>query len=296
METWVLLSISAAFLQNLRSALQKILTPQVGVVGATYARFVFAAPCAVLCAALLIRLDDHPAPGFTLAFALWGLSGGLGQIAGTLLLLKLFSLRNFAVGNTFAKTETVQAAIIGFLLLGDLVAPLPMAGILLSLAGLVIVSGTRGFHGGALNRAAGLGIASGAAFAYSGVAYRAAGLSLAGEGEFLIRAAVTLAFVTAAQTAALSIWMALRAPGAMGRVMRAWRVAAPVGLTGMLASLCWFSAFTLATAANVKAVGQVELVFSYLTAVLLFRERPSLRETLGMTIVSGGILLLVLSS
>ena len=47
MPAWVALAIGAAFLQNLRSALQKALTRGSGVLGATYARFLFAAPWAV---------------------------------------------------------------------------------------------------------------------------------------------------------------------------------------------------------------------------------------------------------
>ena len=47
MSLWVAISLAAAFLQNLRTALQKALTPRVGVVGATCARFLFAAPWAV---------------------------------------------------------------------------------------------------------------------------------------------------------------------------------------------------------------------------------------------------------
>jgi drug/metabolite transporter (DMT)-like permease len=48
--------------------------------------------------------------------------------------------------------------------------------------------------------------------------------------------------------------------------------------------------------AQVKAVGQVELVFSWLTARFAFGERPSPRETLAIALVSGGILLLILAS
>ena len=78
-------------------------------------------------------------------------------------------------------------------------------------------------------------------------------------------------------------------------MLAAWRLAAPVGLAGMLASLGWFAAFGLATAAEVKAVGQIELLFSWLTARLAFGERPSLRETAGIALVSFGIAVLVLT-
>jgi drug/metabolite transporter (DMT)-like permease len=294
MELWVGLSLAAAFLQNLRSALQKSLTARVGVVGAAYARFVFAVPWAVA-AALLLSHRGAP-PGLTPPFVLWAVTGALAQIAGTLLLLTLFSLRNFAVGNTFAKTETIQAAAFGFVLLGDRIAALPLAGILVSLTGVVILSATRGFGGGMRNRAAGIGLASGAAFALSGVAYRAAGLALSGPGDVFTRAAFTLACVTVLQTILMSLWMVWRAPGAVGSVLAAWRIAGPVGLAGMLASFGWFAAFALVPAAQVKALGQVEIVFSYITARLVFGERPSRRETFGIALVSGGIVLLVLTS
>ena len=113
MPLWVAISLASAFMQNLRTALQKALTPRIGVLGATYARFLFAAPWAVALVAVLAAREGMPQP--TVAFALWGLSGAVAQIVATLMLLHLFSLRNFAVGNTFAKTETVQAVLFGLL-------------------------------------------------------------------------------------------------------------------------------------------------------------------------------------
>ena len=59
MPLWVAISLAAAFLQNLRTALQKALTPRVGVIGATYARFLFAAPWAVLLVAVLVLREGR---------------------------------------------------------------------------------------------------------------------------------------------------------------------------------------------------------------------------------------------
>jgi drug/metabolite transporter (DMT)-like permease len=294
MELWVALALGSAFLQNLRSALQRSLTARLGLTGATYARFVFAAPLAVLLALALAVGRGDALPGVTPVFVVAALSGALGQIGGTLMLLRLFSLRNFAVGNTFAKTETVQAALFGAVLLGDRIGALPLAGIVVSLGGIVLLSAGGWRRGG--DGSAALGLACGAAFAISGVAYRAASLGLAGEAGYFTRAALTLAVATVAQTLVLGLWMGVRAPGTVGAVLRAWRAAAPVGAAGMLASLGWFTAFTLASAAEVKAVGQVELVFSWLTARFAFGERPGARETLGIALVAGGIVLLVLTS
>jgi drug/metabolite transporter (DMT)-like permease len=281
-------------MQNLRSALQKSLTGRVGVLGATYARFLFAAPLAVLLAAGLASKGGS-AQGIGAGFLAWALIGGASQIAAQMLLLWVFGMRNFAVGNAFARTETIQAALLGAVLLGDWLGPWSSVGVAISVAGVVLLSSSSGWRGGIFNRAAGLGIASGTAFALSGVSYRAASLALDGDAGFLMRAAFTLACVTVAQTVFMSLWMRWRAPGAIAAVLRAWRLAAPVGAVGMLASLGWFTAFTLAPAAEVKAVGQVEILFSVLTARLAFGERPSGREILGIMLVGSGIVLLVLT-
>lgn len=290
--TWVAIAIGAAFLQNVRTALQKSLTPRVGVIGATYARFLFAAPWAVLLVVVLaVRDGGMPAP--TGAFVVWALIGAVAQIAATLLLLHLFSLRNYAVGNTFARTETVQAAVFGFVLLGDRLGGTAIVGILVSLVGLVLLSSTRGFASGIFNRAAAIGLACGAAFAMAAIGYRAASLALPEGGSFLIRPALTLAFVTLAQSAILTVWLRMRGEGGVGKVLKEWRIEALVGVTGMLASLGWFAAFTLVSAAQVKAVGQIELLFNWLTARFAFKERPSARETVAMALVAAGIVLVI---
>lgn len=295
MPLWVLISVAAAFLQNARTALQKSLTPRVGIVGATYARFLFAAPWAVAVVLGLLWHDGTGLPRPGIAFVAWALLGAVTQIAGTLLLLHLFSLRNYAVGNTFARTETVQSAVFGLVLLGDRLHGLAILGILVSLAGLVLLSSSRGLAGGALNRAAALGLACGAAFALAAIGYRAAALALPDTGGLLIRPAVTLAFVTIAQSVFLTGWLWLRHEGGVGAVLREWRLESMVGAAGMLASLGWFTAFTLVPVAQVKAVGQIELVFNWLTSRFAFGERPSRRETTAIGLVCAGIVLLVLS-
>jgi drug/metabolite transporter (DMT)-like permease len=294
MELWVGLSLAAAFLQNLRTALQKALMVRVGLLGATYVRFLFAAPWAVVLVGVLALRDGAPLPEPTAPFLLWALVGALAQIVATFLLLDLFRHRNFAVGNTFAKTETVLAAIFGLVLLGDRIGPLPLVGILVSLAGVLLISAPPA--GGILNRSAATGIASGTSFALSAVAYRAAALSLPDAGGLLMRPAVTLACVLLIQTLVLTAFLGAREPRRVSTVLKNWRLGLLVGVAGMLASLAWFAAFSLVGAAQVKAVGQVELLFSYLTSHLAFRERPTRRETAGIALVAGGIIVLVLGS
>jgi len=77
-------------------------------------------------------------------------------------------------------------------------------------------------------------------------------------------------------------------------VVASWRVSSLVGVTSMLGSFGWFVAFALQNAAYVKAVGQVELVFTFLASYFVFKERSTRKELLGIGLIVASILLLVL--
>tara|TARA_R110002072_G_scaffold134927_1_gene276028 strand:- start:247 stop:1143 length:897 start_codon:yes stop_codon:yes gene_type:complete len=295
MELWIPITIAAAFLQNLRSVLQKRLKATLSTWGATAARFVFAAPLACLVLAVLLASTGRSAPPLNATFVTSAILGGLAQILATGLLIHLFSYKNFTVATAFTKTEPVQTALFGIVLLGDRLS-LPVAlAILVSLVGVILISipadpaARRRF----LDRKALIGIASGGLFGLSAVAYRGASLSLA-DGDVFLRAATTLAFVTAFQALAVLAFLQLREPGEAGRLLRSWRSAAWVGLVGMLGSLAWFTAFTLQNAAHVRALGQIEVIFMIGASILFFKERVTTREIIGVLLVSIGILGLVL--
>ena len=172
MELWVLIAIGAAFFQNVRSALQKHLKGRLSTTGATFSRFIFAAPLAVGVLSALVLVGGYTLPIPNLRFAGFAVLGGLSQITATALLVHLSGLRNFAVGTTFSKTETVQAALFGVVVLSDAITPMAGVALLVSLIGVAMISSTNGWRGGILNRGALIGIASGTAFAVSGISYR----------------------------------------------------------------------------------------------------------------------------
>ena len=299
MELWVPVTLAAAFMQNLRSALQKHLKGSLSTAGATYCRFVYAVPLALAYVALLGEGLGFEWPAPHLRFALFAMLGGITQIVATALLVYLFSLRNFAVGTAYSKTETVQAAVFGVVILGEPVGLAAAVGIGISLVGVMLISVARtrvtfaNLLLGWTGRAAFVGVLSGTLFGLSAVAYRAASLSLGGEG-FLMQAAFTLACVVVFQSAVMTAWIRLREPGELGRVVRGWRVASLVGVSGMLGSAAWFTAMTLENAAYVRAVGQVELVFTFIASYFVFRERSTVPEVAGILLVVAGIVILVL--
>lgn len=295
MELWIPITIAAAFCQNLRSALQKRLRATLTVEGATGARFVFAAPLALLLLCALIWGRGDALPVAPVEFHVFSVVGGLAQIAATWLLIHLFSMRNFAVATGLTKTETVQTALIGVVLLGDPMTLAGAAAILVSLAGVALISLPAGkvAEAGVSAKSALIGIASGGLFGLSAVAYRGAALSLE-SGDVILRAATTLAMVTTFQAVLTVVYLCIRMPAEARALARSWRASSWVGLVGMLGSLGWFAAFTLQSAAHVRALGQVEVIFMVAASVLIFRERPSRREILGVTLVALGIVGLVL--
>ena len=301
MELWIPLTLAAAFMQNVRSALQKGLSPTLGTTGATYCRFLYAIPWALGYLVWLGTGLDLPWPVPNQRFFAFAMLGSVAQIVATALLVYLFSLRNFAIGTTYSKTETVQTAIFGYVILREPVHALAALGIGVSLVGVALLSvGKDGLRNlsrvarrfGTMRGVAGIGLLAGCLFAVSAVAFRAASLAL--DGAFPMRAACTLAFAVVFQTAVMTAWIRWREPGLLRRTAREWRLGAGVGLAGALGSAGWFTAMTLENAAYVRALGQVELVFAFAASHFVFRERSTLGEVAGVALVLAGIVLLLL--
>jgi drug/metabolite transporter (DMT)-like permease len=296
---WIPLTIAAAFMQNVRSALQKHLKERLSTTGATFVRFGYGFPFALLYLGGLAAFTDLAVPQLNPRFIAIVMVGGLAQIAATALLVSLFDKRNFAVGTTYSKTETVQAAIFGLIFLGEAVSLNAAVGILVSLAGVIVISaarspaGLRAIATSWTERPALIGLASGASFGIAAVSYRGAALSLGGDG-FLMQAAVTLAFVLVFQTLVMAAYMAVREPAELRASLAAWRIAVWVGLSGAVASIGWFTAMTIQQAALVRALGQIELVFTLSASTLIFRERILRMELIGIILVIAGIVILIL--
>ena len=299
MEAWVIITICAAFMQNLRSALQKHLRSSLGTTGASFVRFGYGFPVAIAYVAALHHFAGYPFPALNATFAFWAVVGGLAQIYATILLVYLFSLRNFAVGTAYSKTEPVQAAIFGLILLGERLTPGAVGAIVVGVVGVMMISvarmplSWRNLLVAMTGRTALIGIASGAIFGISAVAYRSAALSLEGPNA-IMQAAVTLACVTTFQTAFMLVWMLLKDPSEIGKVVRSWRSSALVGLAGVTGSACWFTAMALQQVAYVRALGQIELLFTFAASIFVFRERITRMEVAGCLLIVAGILLLLM--
>lgn len=291
---WIPITVWAALAQTVRNAAQRHLTAGLGTLGATLVRFLYGLPFAVLWLAVVAVLSGDPVPVPNLSCILWGVVGAVAQIVATALLLRVMEDRNFTVGVAWSKTEIIQVAIFGAVLLGDPVTALATLSIVLATAGVVLFS----FPGGGArlgvlmrswaSRTALLGLASGSFFAISAVGYRGAALALL-PAPAPISAAVVLVAAQAIQVLLLGGWILWRDTDVMRRVVRAWRTSLLAGLMGTAASAGWFTAMAMEPVAHVRTVGLVELLFSYVVSRRVFDERLSRTERIGLALVTLGL-------
>lgn len=298
MELWIPITLIAAFLQNIRSSLQKYLKGAMGTTGATFVRFGFGMPFVLALVTVLHFWVGYEFPPISVRFLTWMVIGGLSQIAATFLLVHLFSFRNFAVGTAYSRTEPAQAALFGLIFLGERITQPTVIAIAICVIGVMLISvarsqiSLRSLVTSISQRTALIGILSGAGFGFSAISYRAASLALGGP-NFFMQAAVTLAFVIVFQTLVMMLWMALREPEQFELIRKAWKPALIVGIAGASASLGWFTAMTLQNAAVVKALAQVEMLFAFATSVFFFREKINRYEVAGCLMIVAGIVVLM---
>jgi drug/metabolite transporter (DMT)-like permease len=282
---WIPITIAAAALQTARNAFQRSLTGALSAFGATYTRFLFGFPFAALYATAVLLAGDAPVPAPEPGFLGLCALGGVAQILGTAFLLQLFQLRNFSTGIAFSKSEILQVALVGMLVLGDGVTTLAGLAIAVATLGLVMLARDTGALGwrdvatSFVGRPALLGLGTGAGYAIAAVSFRAASLSLG--LPFVASAAATLAVTTGLQTLLMAAYLRWREPGQLSAVLREWRRSLLPGVTGAAASACWFTAMTIEIAAYVRMLGLVEVLFGYGVTIFALRESPSRREIAG---------------
>lgn len=287
---WALFTVIAAASQTVRNATQRELTATLGTAGATHVRFLFGLPFAVLFLVAVVIASGAALPRPPAMFWPWVLDGALAQIAATALMLGAMNDRSFVVVYAYIKTEPVQAALFGLVFLGDVVT-LPMAAaILIATGGVVVMALKPGAAPGL--RATLLGLAAGGMFALSAVGFRGAILSL-GLPSYLVAATTTMVIGLVVQVVLLSLYLWLRDPAVIRAILQHWRPSILAGFLGALASQFWFLAFALATAASVRTLALVEVLFAQAISAVVFKQATAPREAAGIVLIVAGVALLI---
>jgi len=288
---WAVFTVVAAFFQTLRNAMQRELTRTLGTVGATHVRFLFGFPFALIFLVGLIVGTNVPLPRPGPMFWPWVIDGAFAQIAATATMLMAMGERSFVVTIAYIKTEPIQVAIFGLIFLGDAVSWPLMSAIIVATAGVLIMSTKPGGMVGGIKPTL-IGLFSGGLFALSAIGYRGAILDLH-LPNFVMAATFTLVVGLVMQAIVLTLYLLLRQPGVIVTIAQSWKRSLFAGFMGALASQFWFLAFALATAASVRTLALIEVLFAQLVARYAFGQKTTPREAIGMVFVVAGVVLLI---
>lgn len=294
---WIPICIAAGFIQTIRNALQKNLKAHLPTEMVTWVRFIYGLPIAILYI-FLLHYGGSPLPTSNVVFWNYCIIASISQIMGNILLVALFSHRNFVIGVTYSKTEAILSAIIAASLFAEFISVGGFFAIIIGMIGITLISvveqhtNPRRLLKGIVNKPALIGIASGLCYASAGVFIRQASISLEG-GTVLTSSAYTLVFMLGIQTFLLGLWVIYKYRNFMELLIQNLRNSIFIGFTNTLASIGWFTAFTMTQTAYVMAVSQVEVIFSLILTQKLFKESVNRMEMAGMALVVVSILLLL---
>lgn len=288
---WVFFTLLGAVGQTARNAMQRGLTPRLGALGATLVRFLFGFPFALLFLAAVLAWTHAALPAVNRDFVLWIFLGALTQIGGTALMLMTMEQRSFVVTTAYLKTEPVLVALMGLAFLGDPLTAAMALAIFVAMAGVALISIKPEALTGGMQPAL-LGLSSAALFAASAIGYRGAILSLH-QASFVLGATFSLAAGLTLQTLLLLVWLLLFKRNTLKSLAALWRPSLLAGFSGAAASQCWFLAFALATAASVRTLALVEVLFAQGVTHFIFRQKTSLLEAAGIALLLAGAVLIV---
>jgi drug/metabolite transporter (DMT)-like permease len=290
---WVIFTVAAAGGQTLRNAMQKELTATLGTVGATHVRFLYGLPFALLFLLVVLLATGQSLPPLNGPMLTWTFIGAMTQIGGTALLLAALQQRSFVVITALSKTEPVQVAIFGILFLGDHLSLGVALAIVVATIGVMIMSWPKQAAADALSlQGALLGIASGALFGMAAIGYRGGVLALAAP-NFVVGASTTLVVGLIVQVALLSGFLLWRDRPTLIALFKAWRPSITAGFMGAFASQMWFLALTVESAAKVRTLGLVEILFAQILSRSVFKQGVASREALGIGLIVLGVIALL---
>jgi drug/metabolite transporter (DMT)-like permease len=294
---WLPATLFAALFQAWRTAVQQRVRAELSVNAAGLVRYLYGLPvsCLLLSAYVLVR--GYGLPTIAGSFLPNAALGGFAQVIGTTLLILAFGYRNYVVGTAYAKTEAVQGAVLAMIMLGEMLTPLTWIGIGIGVIGVIVLSsgGERLKRADLTQPAALCGLGAGFCFALTSIFVKRATFAVATTDKVLA-ALITLVAVLALQLVMQGGYVLLRERDQIPKVFRTWRVSGQVGLLAALGSACWFTGFATAPVALVRAIGQIEVIFTLGFGRFYLKEALQRSEFAGLLLVAAGVVVALIGS
>lgn len=293
---WIVTSILGAFFQNARSSIQKKLNTEMSLMASTYVRFAFSLP--ILFVVFFIYFGNFNYFIISVQnsnFITYVILASVLQISFTLLFLYLLKFTNFLIGTALSKTEVIQIAFFEFIILKDYLNFYALLGIMISTIGVIIFStkDLKNIINGFFSKSTVVGLLCGTLLALSVVFYRGSMEFLEFTNKNFDRALLTLFAATIIQTSLITFYLLLFEITEFKKIKSNIKLSSLAGFFGFSATISWFYSFSLVQAALVRAVGQIELLFSYVSSRFMFKEKVRYIEIFGIIIFIFGLILVI---
>lgn len=309
---WIVISIFAALMQAVRTAAQKTLNQRMSNLGTTYVRSVFGLPLMLAFLAFVLVLYGGAWPKMNADYLLFTAGGAAAQIFATMALIYMFKLRNFAIGTMLTKVDILMTAIIGTALFSESLSSSGVIALLVVVSGVLLMTvgrmGVNALAGGngegvlaqLFGRSTQIAFLCALLFTFSYLFLREALLAMEpadgyivpeGVGAMFWRGGWTVVVATLMQIVAVGTYLWFTEPGVFREMRASAKIASFIGVTSAIGSIGWYTAFAMQNASYVRAVGQIEVVFTLLIAWFYFRERMTVLELAGVAVTVVGILM-----
>ena len=296
--SWVVFAVIASLSQTLRSLFQKNIIEDVGVLASAYSRFVFALPFVALLAVLFLGSQEIVLlKAISLKAWFFVIAASICQILFTIILIKLFTLRSFAIGIAFSKTEVIQTTLLEIIIIGFILTSHVFLSIIIGFIGMLFMSkqkliGKLDYNSLFLKQVT-LGVLCGIFLGLSSVLYKVALDSVT--TDLIYKKVLVLSFLALVFQSVIFGTYIVSTEGKQNvlKLFSIWKKGLPVGFFGCVATFCWFTAFSLVDATFVRAVGQLEIVFSVLISYVFYKEKITGFELIGMSLITISILALL---
>jgi drug/metabolite transporter (DMT)-like permease len=132
------------------------------------------------------------------------------------------------------------------------------------------------------------GLGAGLGFTLTSIFVKSATFNIA-TSDKVFAALIALVVVQAGQMVMQGSYVWWKERAELAKIVATWRVSGQVGALAALGSACWFIGFATAPVALVRAVGQIEVVFTLGFARFYLGEGWRRDEAIGLALVGIGV-------
>ena len=299
---WIWATVGAAFFQALRYAGLKQLNQNLSTGVTTYVRVFFTLPLLVLYLFAVLWWTDETFPAISGSFLTYSAASSIAQFTGTLLVVRLFQLGNFAIATLIIKADVIMTALIGSAFFSEQITSVGWVAILVTIVGVIVTSLGRqplsadalgGSRAGFLTKAAPtlIGLTSALIYSFSYLFLREAILVADPTSGPFVRSALAAVAMTGISVALVGLFLVATQPRELLRMFEYQKLCWFIGAASAIASTGWFMASALTNASYVAAVAQVQVVFTLMLSYFYFGERIRPAEIAGIVVIVAGLIL-----